>query len=520
LNNGGEQHVIAGKYQLLKQLGRGAMGSVWQARHLTLRSAVAIKLMDPAIGLSSTGVQRFLREARAAAGLRSPHVVQILDHGVDQGTPYIVMEMLEGESLAARLERVRRLSPAETARIVSHVARALSRAERAGIVHRDLKPDNVFLVGNEDEELAKVLDFGIAKVHGDGGFEQSREESTAAGALLGTPYYVSPEQAEGLKSVDHRTDIWSLGVMTYECLLGRRPFDGDTLPALLLAICSGKPPVPSAHGFVPHGFDAWFARACAHAPQSRFASAKEAANQLLVLCGGRASTPSITPPPRGGPLDVPKLKLGNDDDGDEEEEAPTEIWRGGAVEQALEGAGVLAELPVASPPATPLKPPAPGPREVPVRAESITADSKNGFSRTARRATRSGGMGVRIAALAGLAVVGSGIGLWLGSQQTTVAQLPLSPAPRAASSSATAAPSASARPADSAASELPPMVDLQQLPVAQTARAGKPAAGAAPADPSTPAKPAAPAAKASSRPDRPGGDAEADGDTLRSNPYR
>lgn len=511
--------MIAGKYQLLKQLGRGAMGSVWQARHLTLRSAVAIKLMDPAIGLSSTGLQRFLREARAAAGLRSPHVVQILDHGVDQGTPYIVMEMLEGESLAARLERVRRLSPAETARIVSHVARALSRAERAGIVHRDLKPDNVFLVGNEDEELAKVLDFGIAKVHGDGGFEQSREESTAAGALLGTPYYVSPEQAEGLKSVDHRTDIWSLGVMTYECLLGRRPFDGDTLPALLLAICSRKPPVPSAHGPVPHGFDAWFARACAHAPESRFASAKEAANQLLAICGGRASTPSITPPPRGGPLDVPKLMRGDDDD-DEDEEAPTEIWRGGSVEQALEDAGVQAELAVASPPATPLKPPAPGPREMPVRAEAIKADSKNGFSRTARRAARSGGMGGRIAALAGLAVVGSGIGLWLGSQQTTVAQLPLSPAPRAASSSASAAPSVSARPADSVAGELPPMVDLKQLPVTQPARAGKPAAAAGAADSSPPAKPAASAARSSPRNDSANGDAEADGDSLRSNPYR
>jgi hypothetical protein len=155
---------------------------------------------------------------------------------------------------------------------------------------------------------------------------------------------------------------------------------------------------------------------------------------------------------------------------------------------------------------------------VPVRAESIKVDSKNGFSRTARRTTRSSGMGGRIAALAGLAVAGSAIGLWLGSQQTTVAQLPLSPAPRAASSNATAATSVSARPADSAASELPPMVDLKQLPVAQTARAGKPVAGATSADPSLPAKPSAPSTKASPRPAS--GDSETDSDTLRSNPYR
>src|SRR5262245_47212839 len=143
--------ILAGKYRLTRQLGRGGMGSVWLAQHLTLDSPVAIKLMDPAIASSQEALQRFWREAQAAASLRSPHVVQILDHGVDQGTPYIAMELLDGESLADRLARVGTLGPPETARIMTQVARAVRRAHEAGIVHRDLKPDNIYLVRNDEE---------------------------------------------------------------------------------------------------------------------------------------------------------------------------------------------------------------------------------------------------------------------------------------------------------------------------------------------------------------------------------
>ena len=154
--------VLAGKYKLVHQLGKGGMGTVWLAHHLTLQSPVAIKLIEPQIASNPEALARFMREARAAAALRSPHVVQILDHGVDDGTPYIAMELLEGESLAARLRKVGRLSPEDTARILTHTARAVSRAHEVGVVHRDLKPDNIFLIENEEEELAKVLDFGIA----------------------------------------------------------------------------------------------------------------------------------------------------------------------------------------------------------------------------------------------------------------------------------------------------------------------------------------------------------------------
>jgi eukaryotic-like serine/threonine-protein kinase len=292
---GAPHQILQGKYRLERELGRGGMGSVWLAEHMTLRSPVAIKLIDPAIAENPEALARFLREAQAAASLRSPHVVQILDHGVDNGVPFIVMELMEGESLATRIERVQRLSPADTARIMTHVARAISRAHEAGIVHRDLKPDNIYLVRNDEEEIAKVLDFGVAKAttHGMG----SVSGATRTGSVLGTPYYMSPEQAEGAKTVDHRSDLWSLGVIAWECLLGTRPFEAETLGGLLLAICARDIPVPSRAGVVPPGFDAWFSRACSRDVHHRFSTAKELAAELRAVCGGAAPSPGYMAPP-------------------------------------------------------------------------------------------------------------------------------------------------------------------------------------------------------------------------------
>jgi serine/threonine-protein kinase len=290
----GPGKIIAGRYRLERQLGQGGMGSVWRAEHLTLRSAIAVKLIDPEIAHKPEMLERFQREAQAAATLRSPHVVQILDYGVDEGVPYIAMELLEGESLADRLVRAGRLPPAETARFVTHVARALARAHEAGIVHRDLKPDNVFLVRNDDQELAKVLDFGIAK-HGSLG---SGKGPTRTGNILGTPSYMSPEQAQGTKAVDGRSDLWSLGIIAYECLVGRVPFESEALGDLLLKICVHPIPVPSQQAPVPPGFDAWFARACCRDVAQRFQSAKELAEALravLVPDGSeRASSGNIS----------------------------------------------------------------------------------------------------------------------------------------------------------------------------------------------------------------------------------
>src|SRR5262249_43204486 len=159
----------------------------------------------------------------AAAQLRSPHVVQILDHGVWEGSPYIAMELLEGEDLARRLHKRRPLSPRETLTIAAQGGRALTKAHAVGPVHRDLKPANIFLVHDDEREIAKVLDFGVAKVNKDAGLDGA----TQTGTVLGTPFYMSPEQARGSKSVDHRSDLWALAVVVYQCLVGKLPFRGD-----------------------------------------------------------------------------------------------------------------------------------------------------------------------------------------------------------------------------------------------------------------------------------------------------
>ncbi|MFS8070724.1 MAG: serine/threonine-protein kinase, partial [Byssovorax sp.] len=197
----GPGRVIAGRYRLVSQLGQGGMGSVWRADHMSLSSPVAIKLIDPEIARRPEMLERFQREAQSSAALRSPHVVQIFDYGVDEGVPYIAMELLEGESLAGRIARLGRLPYADTVRVVSHVGRALAKAHEAGVIHRDLKPDNVFLVKNDDKEIAKVLDFGIAKILGNGP-GSAKGNATRTGSILGTPSYMSPEQAQGTKTID------------------------------------------------------------------------------------------------------------------------------------------------------------------------------------------------------------------------------------------------------------------------------------------------------------------------------
>ncbi len=184
-------YILLEKYRLTLPLGRGGMGSVWRAERLGWRSPVAVKLLDRATHASDEILARFRQEARLAARLRSPHVVQILDDGIDAATgiPFIVMELLVGETLAQRIERLKRLSPAATANIVTHVARALALAHEIGMVHRDLKPDNIFLVRNDDEELTKVLDFGIAKWNAE---SFGAKPPTETCSVIGTPLYMSP----------------------------------------------------------------------------------------------------------------------------------------------------------------------------------------------------------------------------------------------------------------------------------------------------------------------------------------
>jgi eukaryotic-like serine/threonine-protein kinase len=301
--------ILAGKYRLVSMLGHGGMGSVWRAERLGWSAPVAVKLMHLPAAADPNSLARFQREAHLAASLRSLHIVQVLDDGVDPatGTPFIVMELLEGETLAERLTRVRRLKPPVVAQIVSQIARALARAHEAGLIHRDLKPDNILIVRNDDEEVVKVLDFGIAKWLAS---PLKLGPRTISGQMLGTPVYMSPEQFGSPSHIDHRADLWSLGVIACECLTGVKPFQGDTLVSLALQVCSGTAPTPSGLGPVPEGFDAWFLRAVAKDPDDRFPSARLLAEELRGLCG---HTPLLwdsaaTPPPQHLPREKTELE--------------------------------------------------------------------------------------------------------------------------------------------------------------------------------------------------------------------
>jgi len=275
------------------------MGTVWSAVHLTLGQRVAIKLISAEHAQAPEARQRFSTEAKAAARLRSRYVVQVYDDGeTPEGTPYIVLEYLDGETLEQRLERERDLPLNDAVRITRHVARALSRAHASGIVHRDLKPANVFLTRSEDDELgwvAKVLDFGIAKLE-----EHGVASTTKTGALLGTPLFMSPEQIRGANSVDSRSDLYSLGMVFYNMLTGNYAFNGESFADVLVAICTGPmPDLRVAAPWVPGSVADWFQRACARDLQERFQSADEMIEALDLALGvstgafNRQSSPEV-----------------------------------------------------------------------------------------------------------------------------------------------------------------------------------------------------------------------------------
>ncbi len=302
----GPGRVIAGRYRLVSQLGQGGMGSVWRADHMSLSSPVAIKLIDPEIASRPEMLERFQREAQSSAALRSPHVVQILDYGVDEGVPFIAMELLDGESLAGRIARVGKLPFGDTVRIVAHIGRALAKAHEGNVIHRDLKPDNVFLVKNDDKEIAKVLDFGIAKITGNGPGSGKGSNATRTGSILGTPSYMSPEQAQGTKTIDSRSDLWSLAVIAFQCVVGHVPFQSEALGDLLIKICIHPIPVPSQLAMVPPGFDAWWAKASSRDPNQRFQSGKDLAEALRQVL-----TPDVGSANSSGPMSPAVAVMGS-----------------------------------------------------------------------------------------------------------------------------------------------------------------------------------------------------------------
>lgn len=313
--------LIADKYRLEHEIGRGAMGTVWLATHLTLEQRVAIKVISPAHAASDELRRRFDTEAKAAAKLRSRYVVGVHDHGeTASGLPFIVLEYLEGECLEDRIAREGNLSVGDAVRIARHVGRALSRAHAHRIIHRDLKPANIFLTMSDDDErgwTAKVLDFGIAKMAtGD-----DAVSTTRTGAVLGTPLFMSPEQVRGASEVDHRTDLYSLGMVVYNMLTGACAFDGASFGDLLVSICTEPlPKLRDAAPWVSDELENWFERACARNPEDRFVDADEMIEALIRAAGlagqrtslvdaqtllgvGKASSNAVTVP--GTPLSSP-----------------------------------------------------------------------------------------------------------------------------------------------------------------------------------------------------------------------
>jgi serine/threonine-protein kinase len=290
--------VIGGKYRIDQMIGRGGMGSVWSAVHLGLGQRVAIKLISRRYANSREARHRFDIEAKAAAQLRSRHVVQVFDNGeTSDGTPYIVMELLEGESLDQRISRGP-LAIDDALRILTQVGRALSRAHSVGIIHRDLKPENIFLThGHDDDgEIAKVLDFGIAKIK----TQDGSDSATRTGAVLGTPLFMSPEQARALRSVDHRTDVYSFGIVAYTMLTGKPAFNGESFGDILVAICTHPlPSMRAAAPWLPAGVDDWLGRACARDPAQRFASIEQAVTALCAALGMPRSPSANEVPPQG-----------------------------------------------------------------------------------------------------------------------------------------------------------------------------------------------------------------------------
>ncbi|MFT3776151.1 MAG: serine/threonine-protein kinase [Minicystis sp.] len=289
--------LIAGKFRLEAMIGRGGMGSVWAARHEQLDMLVALKFIEAEAGTDLADARaRFEREAKAAAQIRSPHVAQIIDHGIDGDRPYIAMELLEGEDLGERLRREGRISLAAAAKIVTQAAKALRRAHEAGIIHRDLKPGNIYLARFDDDEIVKILDFGVAKVRAAGAIDGPL--ATQTGIVFGSPSYMSPEQARGVRTLDHRSDLWSLAVIVFRAVTGVKPFQAASIGDLVVKLCID--PLPVATSFAPDlppEIDRFFERAFAREPDKRFPTAVDLAAALeAVATGVPAATRAPLPP--------------------------------------------------------------------------------------------------------------------------------------------------------------------------------------------------------------------------------
>jgi serine/threonine-protein kinase len=297
------------RYTIVRRIGRGGMAAVYEGLHAELKKRVAIKLLLPPHSENPDLRARFVREGRAASRIRHPHVVDIYDVGVHDEITFLVMEYLEGEDLMCLLRREPVLPISQVADIILPVIAAISAAHKEGVIHRDLKPANIFLSrGAYGDVVPKVLDFGISKLAGD----HVNEAITQAGEVLGTPFYMSPEQATGKRLVDEKSDQYSIGVILYQCLTGKRPFEADSMYSILHNIVQGRfAPPRSVNPSLPASVEAIILRAMKRAPDLRFASIMDLGAALLPSSSARTKTmlSGVFGPPKS--IDVLPTELGD-----------------------------------------------------------------------------------------------------------------------------------------------------------------------------------------------------------------
>ncbi len=291
--------LLGGKYRIEGVLGEGGMGCVYRAVHEEIGLKVAVKHLHKAFTENLDAVERFRREAKLAASIGHDNICQVIDFGtLDDDAPFLVMPRLSGATLGELLAENRALSPERAVDILCQTLSALQAAHDAKIVHRDLKPDNIFITTMGDrQDFVKLLDFGISKIMD----HDTVSPLTVTGTMMGTPYYMAPEQAKGAKGIDHRTDIWAMGVILYETLSGQKPFSGDTIFAILNQICNEPFPPPRAiNRAVPAALEEVILRAMSRNVSERFDSAEEMSRALCLAMkkshvgsGVRVSSPTV-----------------------------------------------------------------------------------------------------------------------------------------------------------------------------------------------------------------------------------
>ena len=473
--------VVQEKYQLVQLLAVGGMGSVWQAHNLTLDSAIALKLIRNLRG-QSQATDRFVQEARVAAKLAHPSIVRVFDLGTtERGEPFIAMELLQGKNLGELINELGRLAALEAVRVVLPAMDALVLAHARGVVHRDLKPDNIFLAEEGDRVIPKLVDFGVAKL------EQPHGESqriTRAGAILGSPAYMSPQQARGDEHIDARTDVWGMAVVLYETLTGQVPFgDDDNYNAVLRRIIEDEPrPITELAAGDP---DLWrvLARGLDKDPGERWQSMEEFGAALARWALARGAQSDVTGQAlsstwlervSGGDAPLSRLSMSSLPDADEiTGEAPVPVRRSSA------------------PPETLATEPPPASSKTLSGGATLPLPSTHSIHPPEQRAGR-----IRLALGAGLLLVlgvAGGLALSGGDDSGSAAAAPAIPPPRTTPPEAAEAPEVKAQVAAPASASAEPAPAAEAAPSKPPARPKQPSARPAPiAKPKPISKPAKP----------------------------